>query len=115
MWDQSGCSYCTSWPPARLRWPCSSIRPSPELAEAESKEQRAAASALGVQLHVLQAIDDSDFDTVFAKVVELRAVGVVIGTDLLFNTRKERLAALSISHRVPTIYQYREFAGPGAR
>ena len=86
---------------------------SPELAEADSKEQRAAASALGVQLHVLQAIDDSDFDTVFAKVVELRAGGLVIGTDLLFNTRKERLAALSISHRVPTIYQYREFARAG--
>jgi ABC-type uncharacterized transport system substrate-binding protein len=86
---------------------------SPELAEADSKEQRAAASALGVQLHVLQAIDDSDFDTVFAKVVELRAGGLVIGTDSLFNTRKERLAALSISHRVPTIHQYREFARAG--
>ena len=86
---------------------------SPELAEADSKEQRAAASALGVQLHVLQAIDDSDFDTVFAKVVELRAGGLVIGTDSLFNTWKERLAALSISHRVPTIHQYREFARAG--
>ena len=86
---------------------------SPELAEANSKEQRAAASALGVQLHVLQAIDDSGFDTVFAKVVELRAGGLVIGTDSLFNTRKERLAALSISHRVPTIHQYREFARAG--
>jgi putative tryptophan/tyrosine transport system substrate-binding protein len=44
---------------------------------------------------------------------ELRASGLVIGTDALFNTRKEELAALSLQHRVPTIHQYREFAVAG--
>ena len=86
---------------------------SPELAEADSKEQHVAAGTLGVQLHVLQASAERDLDTVFAKLVELRAAGLVIGTDSLFNTWKERLAALSITHRVPTIHQYREFAVAG--
>jgi len=86
---------------------------SPDLAEADSKEQHAAASTLGVQLHVLQASAERDFDTALAKLVELRAGGLVIGTDSLFNTWKERLAALSISHRVPTVHQYREFALAG--
>jgi putative ABC transport system substrate-binding protein len=45
--------------------------------------------------------------------VELRAGGLVIGTDSLFNTRKEDLADLSIQHRVPSIRQYREFAEAG--
>src|SRR5262249_2061857 len=86
---------------------------SPDLAEADSKEQQAAARTLGVQLHVLQASTERDFDVVFAKLVELRAGGLVIGTDSLFNTWKGRLAALSVSHRVPTIHQYREFALAG--
>ena len=86
---------------------------SPELAEADSKEQHVAAGTLGVQLHVLQASAERDLDTVFAKLVELRAAGLVIGTDSLFNTWKERLAVLSITHRVPTIHQYREFAVAG--
>jgi putative ABC transport system substrate-binding protein len=86
---------------------------SPDLAEADLKEQQAAADALGVELHILQASTEHELDTVFAKLVELRATGLVIGTDSLFNTWKERLAALSISHRIPTIHQYREFAVAG--
>jgi len=86
---------------------------SPDLADADAKEQRAAASTLGVQLHVLHASAEQDLDTAFAKLVELQVGGLVIGTDSLFNTWKERLAALSINHRVPTIHQYREFALAG--
>jgi putative ABC transport system substrate-binding protein len=86
---------------------------SPDLAEADLKEQQAAADALGMELHILQASTEHELDTVFAKLVELRAAGLVIGTDSLFNTWKERLAALSITHRVPTIHQYREFAVAG--
>jgi putative ABC transport system substrate-binding protein len=86
---------------------------SPNLADADLKEQQAAARTLGLKLHVLPASTERVFDTVFAKLVELRASGVVIGTDSLFNTRKEDLAALSLHHRVPTIHQYREFAVAG--
>jgi ABC-type uncharacterized transport system substrate-binding protein len=37
----------------------------------------------------------------------------VIGADALFNSRSEQLAALTIRHRVPAIYQYREFVSTG--
>jgi putative tryptophan/tyrosine transport system substrate-binding protein len=86
---------------------------SPELENADSKEQRAAARTLGVQLQVLHASTEDDLDAVFVKLVELQVGGLVIGTDSLFNTRKERLAALSVRYRVPTIHQYREFAAAG--
>jgi putative ABC transport system substrate-binding protein len=85
---------------------------SPDLAKADSREQRAAASNLGVQLNVMHASADRDFDTIFANLAQLRA-GLVIGTDSLFNTYKEHLAALSVDHRVPSIHQYREFAIAG--
>ena len=86
---------------------------SPNLADADLKEQQAAAQTLGLKLHVLNASTERDFDTVFATLAELRASGLVIGTNSLFNTRKEELAALSLQHRVPTIHQYREFAVAG--
>ena len=86
---------------------------SPNLADADAKEQQAAAHDLGVQLRVLHASAERDFDNVFAAVVDMGAGGLVIGTDSLFNTWKEELAALSIRHRVPTIHQYREFAAAG--
>jgi hypothetical protein len=36
----------------------------------------------------------------------LRAGALVIGADALFNSRSEQLAALTIRHRVPSIYQF---------
>src|SRR6266478_6538092 len=60
---------------------------SPNLADADLREQQAAARTLGLQLHVLHASNERDFDTVFASLAQLRASGLVIGTDSLFNTR----------------------------
>jgi putative ABC transport system substrate-binding protein len=86
---------------------------SANLAKAHSKEQQAAARTLGLQLHVLHASTEDDFDAVFASLVQVRAGGLVIGTDSLFNTWKEQPAALSVRHGVPTIHQYREFVVAG--
>ena len=68
-----------------------------------------AAHTLGLQLHVLHASADRDFDTAFARLVELRAGGLVIGGEPFFNSRSEQLGALSIRHAMPTIYQLRAF------
>ncbi len=86
---------------------------SPDLAEADSRDLQAAAQTLGLRLHVLHASSQHDLDVVFTTLAQLRAGGLVIGTDSFFNTQKEPLAALSVHHRVPTIHQYREFAVAG--
>jgi putative ABC transport system substrate-binding protein len=51
----------------------------PSRAETTSQELQAAANTLGLQLHVLRASTDRDFDAVFARLAELRAGGLVIG------------------------------------
>ena len=68
---------------------------------------------LGLQLHVLHASTERDFDTVFATLVQLRAGALVIGADAFFSSRSEQLAALALRHAVPAIYQYREFVAAG--
>jgi putative ABC transport system substrate-binding protein len=72
-----------------------------------------AARALGLQLHVLNASSDRDFDSVFATLVQLRAGALLISPDNFFNARIEQLAALSLRHAVPAIYQYRPFVAAG--
>jgi putative ABC transport system substrate-binding protein len=83
------------------------------LAETITKELEAAARTLGVQLHVLHASSERELDTAFATLVQLRAGALVIGADALFNSRSEQLAELTIRHRVPAIYQFREFVSTG--
>jgi putative ABC transport system substrate-binding protein len=85
----------------------------PVLAETELRNVEAAARTLGVQLHVLNASTEHDFDKVFGTLVQLRAGGLVIGPDPFFNTQQEQLAGLSLRHAVPAIYQYREFVAAG--
>ena len=79
----------------------------PALAEMTTKEVQAAARTLGLELHVLNASTERDFDAVFAKLIQLRAGGPFL------ISRSEQLAALAARHAVPTIFQYREFAVAG--
>jgi len=85
----------------------------PALAEMTTKEVQAAARTLGLELHVLNASTERDFDPVFAKLIQLRAGGLVIAGGPFLISRSEQLAALAARHAVPTIFQYREFAVAG--
>jgi ABC-type uncharacterized transport system substrate-binding protein len=85
----------------------------PNLAETVERELQAAAGRLGLQMHVLHASAERDFDTVFATLVRLRAGGLVIGNDVFFSTRSEQLAALALRNRLPAVYWTREFAAAG--
>ena len=83
------------------------------LAETTTRQLEAAARTLGLQFHVLHASSDRELDTAFAALVQLRAGALVIGADPLFNSRSEQLAELTIRHRVPAIYQFRDFVSAG--
>jgi putative ABC transport system substrate-binding protein len=89
------------------------LNPTNPIAATISREAQAAARAVGLQLHVLNASTEGDFDTAFATLVQLRASVLVIGGDAFFNTRSQQLAALALRHAVPAIYQYREFVAAG--
>ena len=86
---------------------------SPSTAEPSSRTLQVAARALGLQLHVLHASTERDFDTVFATLVQLRAGGLIIMPDAFLLAHSEQLAALTVRHAVPTVYAYRPFAAAG--
>jgi len=85
----------------------------PGLAEPVSRASQAAAHTLGLHLHVLNASTEHDFDAVFAKLIQLRAGGLVIGPDAFFAARSEQLAALAVRHAVPAVFENREFVAAG--
>src|SRR5437762_2765144 len=85
----------------------------PKNAEATTADLRPAARALGLELHVLHAATEGDFDGVFTSLAQLRAGGLVIANETFFASRSEQLAALSLRYRVPAVHQSREFAAAG--
>jgi putative ABC transport system substrate-binding protein len=76
----------------------------PTIAEANSSAVVSTAHRLGLELHVLNASSELDFDTVFANLIQLRAGGLVIGGGALFTARIEQLAALTAHYAVPAIH-----------
>ena len=89
------------------------VNPASRNAEFLSRDLRAAARILGLELGVLNAVTEGDFDSVFADLVRLRAGGLVIATDALFISRSEQVAALALRHAMPAIFQFRAFAAAG--
>jgi putative tryptophan/tyrosine transport system substrate-binding protein len=77
------------------------------------RDLQAAARAVNLPIKILEASTVQDLDGVFAALAEMRASGLVIGTDTFFNSQSARLAALALKHHMPAIYQYREFAAAG--
>ena len=86
---------------------------SPDLAESSAKDLEATARTLELQLHVLHASTERDFDTVFATLHQLQAQALVIGPDAFFIARSEQLGTLTARHAIPAMTQYREFAAAG--
>jgi len=89
------------------------INPTSPTADSQLRDLQAAARALGLQLHVLHAGTERDFDTVFVTLLQLRAGGLVVASDGFFGTHGEQLAALTVRHAVPAIHQSRDFSIAG--
>ena len=83
------------------------------LAQAQAREVLSAARNRGLELHVLNARSEGDFDAVFADIKRLRVGGLVIGAGSVFVRGLKKLAALTVRHAVPAISQYRDFPAAG--
>jgi ABC-type uncharacterized transport system substrate-binding protein len=83
------------------------------VAEIQSRDVRSAAHGLGLELHVLNARTETDFDAVFANLIQMQAGGLVIAADPLFSSRSKQLGELTVRHAVPAIYGRHDFAAAG--
>jgi putative tryptophan/tyrosine transport system substrate-binding protein len=85
----------------------------PGNAEVLLRDAQATASALGLQVRVLNAKTEGEMEAAFAALLQLQAGALVIGPDQFFNSRIEQIAALAVHHAVPAVYEGREFAAAG--
>jgi ABC-type uncharacterized transport system substrate-binding protein len=89
------------------------VNPTSPLAQTESRDLLETARVLGLELHVLQATSEHDFEQVFSTLVQLHAAALLIATDALFSNRSKRLAMLALRHVIPAISSNLEFAAAG--
>jgi putative tryptophan/tyrosine transport system substrate-binding protein len=89
------------------------VNPNNPNAERVMRDAHEAARAKGMQLHVLKAGSEPDFEPALASVTQLQASALLIQSDPFFTIRREQLIALAARHTIPAIYQGREFVVSG--
>ncbi len=89
------------------------VNPNSADAERQTQDLQEAARAKRVQLIILKAGTESEIDGAFGSLVQLQAGALLVGADPFFNSRREKLIALSARFAVPAIYEWRAFAELG--
>jgi putative ABC transport system substrate-binding protein len=82
-------------------------------ARLDAQAVEAAARAVGQQINVLGAGSDRDIDAAFAALAQRADDALLVMGDPFFNSRREQLVALAARHRIPAIFEWREFAAAG--
>jgi putative ABC transport system substrate-binding protein len=85
----------------------------PFLADPVSRASQAAAQTLGLQLRIFKASSEGDFDAIFASLTQQHVDALVIGADNFFTAQSRQLAALTVRHALPAVYEFRQFAVAG--
>ena len=81
---------------------------SPQLREIEAASARA-----GLVPVLATARKEADFGPAFATIEQEHVDALLIGADPFFNSRRDQLIALVNRLRIPTMYEFREFAEAG--
>jgi putative ABC transport system substrate-binding protein len=81
------------------------VNPKGTLAEVQIQDAKAAAQALGLTLHVVNASSESDFDDAFATMSRSKVNALMVSIDPLFGFGGQRLqVVLASRYNIPTIY-----------
>ena len=89
------------------------VNPASPAAELQMRDVREAAPRLGVEAVIFNAHGAGEFESLFAAMVERKTSASLVTADPFFNSQRGHLIALAARHRLPAIYEWRQFVVEG--
>ena len=89
------------------------INPATPTAQSQMRDLKQAADTLGLRVNVLNASAEAELEPAFSSMKDLRGDALLIGADPFFNGLSTKIAALTLRHQIPAIYQFRAFTAAG--
>jgi putative tryptophan/tyrosine transport system substrate-binding protein len=86
----------------------------PAVMEGDIQGAQTAARSLGLDVIVVRASRENEIEEAFATAAQERASAVQVGDDAFLDGRREKIAALSLRHALPTMSLTREAAAAGS-
>jgi putative tryptophan/tyrosine transport system substrate-binding protein len=87
--------------------------PDKSVGQVQIKDVTGAAHAIGQKLIVFDGGSDDKIEAAFGALAPQHVSALLVGADPFFDTRRDHLVALALQHRMPAIYQFREYAVAG--
>jgi putative ABC transport system substrate-binding protein len=79
----------------------------------QARELRDAAGMISQRIYIAYAKSDAELVSAFETLVRERADALLVSADPFFDTRRERIIAFAAEHRMPAVYQFRQYAVGG--
>lgn len=84
------------------------VNPTSPAVETYMKGATQAATALGIDVHVLNASTEREIDEAFTYSASLSVAGLIVPNEPFLDSQRDRIAALGTRYRLPTLYNVRE-------
>ena len=92
---------------------CALVNPKNALGNSVRKEVETGAAALGLNIKLFEVSTDADMESALAAIAEKPNSAFVAGTDAFLFSRRARLAELALQHKVPAVYDARDYVRSG--
>ena len=89
------------------------LNPEFPLAMGQLRELEGAAATVGQRLFVSKASNDKELNACFELLLAQRVDALLVAADPYFDTQRNRIVEFAAQNRLPTMYQFREFAFAG--
>jgi putative ABC transport system substrate-binding protein len=90
------------------------VNPASPFAGPVTRQLRAGAASLGIQIDILHASTEDQLDAAFAGLPRDPGTVLVSSPDAFLYSHRKRIAALTVSHAVPAIFDVRDYVDAGA-
>lgn len=79
----------------------------------QARYLEAAATKIGRVISIAEASNDAELETALSALLKKNVGGLVVASDPFFDSRRNRILAFAAEHRLPGIYQFRDYALEG--
>jgi putative ABC transport system substrate-binding protein len=86
------------------------IDPNYQEAQAKERELQDAAGKIDQQIHIAYGKNDVELELALQALVQARADALLVCADPFFDTRRDRIISFAAQHRMPAIYQFKDYA-----
>jgi putative ABC transport system substrate-binding protein len=89
------------------------LNPTLPLSQKQSQEVQDAAREINLPTRIFWVATDPEIDTAIDVIVREHIAALMVGADPFFDTRRDKLTRLALRHKLPTMFQFREYTQAG--